>query len=130
MPSYNADSFAPPAPVARVTLRSSDQESTIANVPMILDTGADVSLVPRGAAEKLSLPDQPAGLFELVGFDGRSSTAPAFELEMSFAGRVFRGRFLLIEEEWGILGRNILNSLPLLFDGPRLTWELHTSPRT
>jgi hypothetical protein len=121
MPSYDAGSFTPSAPVARVTLRSSDQATAIANVPMILDTGADVPLVPRVAAEKLALPGQPAGRFELVGFDGHSSTAPAFDLEITFAGRVFRGRFLLIDEEWGILGRNILNSLPIQFYGPRLT---------
>ncbi len=34
-----------------------------------------------------------------------------------------RGRFLLIEQGWGILGRNILNALPILLDGPRLAWE-------
>src|SRR5262245_24389468 len=124
MPSYDADGFAPPAPVARVTLRTSDQ-TMVTDVPMLLDTGADVSMVPRTAAEKLALPEQPAGRFQLVGFDGRPSTASAFDLEMIFSGRVFRGRFLLIDEEWGIIGRNVLNSLPILFDGPRLTWELH-----
>jgi hypothetical protein len=97
---------------------------------MILDTGADVSLVPRVATETLALPEQPVGRFQVVGFDGRSSTVPAFELEISFAGRVFRGRFLLIDGDCGILGRNILNSLPILFDGPRLSWELHKPVET
>jgi hypothetical protein len=130
MPSYDADRFDPPAPVARVTLRSFDQSLMVTDIPMLLDTGADVTLVPRAAAENLALPERPAGSFQLVGFDGKASTAPAFDLEMIFSGRVFRGRFLLIEETLGILGRNVLNSVPILFDGPRLTWKLRTEAET
>lgn len=90
---------------------------------MLLDSGADVSLVPKRATEQLALSEEPAARVELLGFDGTSSTAEAYELEMTFAGRVFRGRFLVLDEEYGILGRNILNSLSILHDGPRLTWE-------
>lgn len=129
MPTYDAESFAPPAPVARVTLRSPDHTAEVHDVPVLLDTGADVSLVPRTAAERLVLPDQAVGRFQLLGFDGRSSTAEAFDLEMIFEGRVFRGRFLVVDEEHGILGRNILNSLSISYDGPRLTWDLRRPPR-
>jgi hypothetical protein len=90
---------------------------------MLLDTGADVSLVPRGAATELALPDEPEGRYRLLSFDGSPSLAPAFRLEMIFCDRVFRGRFLLIDQECGILGRNILNILPIFYDGPHLTWE-------
>jgi hypothetical protein len=31
----------------------------------------------------------------------------------------------LIESEYGILGRNILNSLAILLDGPAQSWDLH-----
>ncbi len=47
MPSYDAEKFAPPAPVARVTLRGVDRTSAVTGVPMLLDTGADVSMVPN-----------------------------------------------------------------------------------
>lgn len=46
---------------------------------MLLDTGADVSLVPRSATEGLALPDEPAERVRLLGFDGTLSTAEAFE---------------------------------------------------
>lgn len=36
--------------------------------------------------------------------------------------RTFRGRLLLIDQEWGILGRDILNHLSLVLDGPNQTW--------
>ncbi len=121
MPGYDADLFTPPAPVARVTLRGSDRSEMVADVPMLLDTGADVTMVPRAAAEKLTLRDSDES-FKLVGFDGSSSQATAVDLELVFSGRSFHGRFLLIDQEWGILGRNVLNRIPILYDGPRLIW--------
>jgi hypothetical protein len=63
--------------------------------------------------------------YELIGFEGHASSASAVQCEMIFLGLTFRGQFLLIEHEWGIMGRNILNAVSLLFDGPRLTWGQH-----
>ncbi len=37
--------------------------------------------------------------------------------------RRFRGRFLLIDAEVGVVGRNVLNHVRLLLDGPALSWE-------
>ena len=128
MPRYEADQFSPPAPVARVTLRASDRSASVADVPMLLDTGADVSMVPRAAAEKLAAGDSEES-FELMGFDGSSSRASAVDLELVFSGRLFRGKFLLIDQEWGILGRNVLNRVPILFDGPRLIWAAKKAGR-
>lgn len=124
MPSYDSDDFQPPAPLARVTLRALDKSSVVKEVPMLLDTGADVSLVPRTFVERLALPRSAGETFELVGFDGSTSEASAVDLEMIFCARSFRGQYLLTEEQWGILGRNVLNLLPILFDGPGLAWTL------
>jgi hypothetical protein len=44
--AYGSEDFDPPAPVAYVTLKSSDIE--IHNAPMLMDTGADVSLPRHG----------------------------------------------------------------------------------
>jgi hypothetical protein len=90
---------------------------------MLLDSGADVSLVPRQIASALEALIEPDTHYELAGFDGSSSVAAAVRLEMIFCRRTFRGRFLLVDQTWGILGRNVLNAVPLVFDGPHLTWE-------
>ena len=124
MPAYDGIRFTPPAPVARVVLRTADGSAQVVDVPMLLDTGADVSLVPRSAVEGLGLAEDAPGGFELVGFDGTSSRASAVDLELRLAERSFRGRFLLLDQEWGILGRNVLNHLRIVYDGPRLVWEL------
>ena len=34
-----------------------------------------------------------------------------------------RGQFLLIDQEWGILRRNILNAISLILDGPDQSWN-------
>lgn len=44
-------------------------------------------------------------------------------------GRTFRGQFLVIDEEVGVLGRNILNALALLLDGPQQTWSEYSGDR-
>jgi len=58
-----------------------------------------------------------------MGFDGSKSFAPVAMLDMLFLGRAFRGRYLLIEADRGILGRDILNHVTVLLDGPRQRWS-------
>jgi hypothetical protein len=56
-------------------------------------------------------------------FDGSKTIAPVVDLDLIFLNRVFRGRFLVINQEWGILGRDVLNHVAVVLDGPRLTWN-------
>jgi hypothetical protein len=60
-----------------------------------------------------------------MGFDGSKSFAPVVMLDVLFLRRAFRGRYLLIEAERGIMGRDILTHLSLLLDGPRQQWADH-----
>jgi len=55
MPAYNASDFDPPAPVAYVTLRNRLTGAMWVDVPMQLDSGADVTLVPQAAVSRLGL---------------------------------------------------------------------------
>jgi predicted aspartyl protease len=126
MPAYDADRFEPPAPVARVILRRQGQGQV--ETLMLIDSGADVTLLPRGAVESLGVPVETDRRYSLIGFDGTVSLSPVVRLELTFCGRTYRGQFLLVDEECGILGRNILNSVALVLDGPRQTWdETHPS---
>jgi hypothetical protein len=120
MQAYDVARFDPPAPVAFVTVKSEHTGVTFQDVPMLLDTGADVSLLPRSIVGTAASPD--ATEYELEAFDGTKSTAPAVAAEVVFLGKSFRGQFLLTDAWHGILGRNVLNNLSLLFDGPSGTW--------
>jgi hypothetical protein len=84
----------------------------------LLDTGADVTLLPASAVAPVS-----GVAYEVVGFDGTRSTSGAVDLDMIFLGKAFRGRYLLTNDEHGVLGRDVLASMALLFDGPRQEWS-------
>ena len=120
MQPYDASRFDPPAPLATVTVKSHQLGVVIRDVPMLLDTGADVSLLPRSHAAMLATTD--AERCELEAFDGTKSTALVVTAELQFLGKSFRGQFLLIDGWHGVLGRNVLNNLSLLFDGPSRKW--------
>lgn len=123
MPAYDDRLFSPPAPVGIVDLRHLASGTTLSDVPMLLDLGADVTLLPNFAVEFLDLTTVSDERYELVGFDGSKSVSQAVSLSLTFLHKTFKGRFLLIEQEYGILGRDVLNHLVLVFDGPQLWWE-------
>jgi hypothetical protein len=127
MPAYDGSRFAPPAPVADVVVRHPDHGSSVSDVPMLIDSGADVTLIPKSAIAALGL----AGggqRYQLVAFDGTASESEAVQAIVVFLNRRFRGQYLVIDTEIGILGRDVLNHLRLSLDGPLLTWEQSPSP--
>ena len=123
MTAYDAGRFDPPAPLASVSLRHPETGATQSGVPMLIDSGADITLIPLASVNLLGATVNAGEGYELMGFDGSRSVARAVQLELLFLRRAFKGRFLLIDQEWGILGRDILNHLALLLHGPRLTWS-------
>jgi hypothetical protein len=127
MPSYDAVRYNPPAPIARVTLRASNG-ATVPDVLLLLDTGADITLLPRGAVTHLGINSDPSLQYELVGFDGNRTTTQAVDLDMIFLQKAFRGRYLLIDEDRGILGRDVLAGVALLLNGPGQEWSEHAPP--
>jgi len=123
MPAYEVGLFNPPAPLARVSLRNRLSGRIVHDVPMLIDSGADVTLLPRASVDGLDIATDPNIRYELMAFDGTTSTAQAAELDLIFQKRIFRGRFLLTHQEVGFLGRDVINHLSLLLDGPGLLWQ-------
>ncbi|MDP2976549.1 MAG: retropepsin-like aspartic protease, partial [Anaerolineales bacterium] len=123
IPEFDAKSFDTPAPVAYVTLPHPATGASLSDVPMLMDTGADVTLLPRDVAEQLGIEPVAGRVYELQGFDGETKLAEVVRLELAFLGRKFTGQFLLIDQPFGIMGRNILNAVALLLDGPHGIWE-------
>jgi predicted aspartyl protease len=125
MPIYDAQRFNPPAPVASVTVHQLVNGAVLSDVPMLMDSGADVTLISRDVAEKLGAEPLEETRYELQGFDGSVQMAEVVLLELVFLGKRFKGQFLLIDQPLGVLGRNILNSVAILLDGPRSNWDEH-----
>ena len=123
MPAYDDRFFNPPAPLARVTLRNPEKGDALPDVPMLVDSGADVTLIPQQSVNLLGASVDPDAGYEVMSFDGRKSIAQVVNLDLVFLKRVFKGRFLVSNQEWGILGRDVLNHVSVVLDGPRLIWD-------
>ncbi len=126
MPAYDDRFFNPPAPLAQVALRTSGAVNVVTDVPMLIDSGVDVTLVPQKSIAQLGVAVDSNTTYEVMGFDGRKSVAQVATLELIFLRRVFRGRFLIGNQEYGVVGRDVLNHVGVLLDGPRLVWDEQT----
>ena len=123
MPAYEGSHFHPPAPLARVGLRHPEKGPTLPDVLMLIDSGADVTLLPLASIDRLGVTVNSGEGYELMGFDGNRTVSHTVQVDLLFLRRVFEGRFLLIDQEWGILGRDVRNHLALLLHGPSSTWS-------
>lgn len=124
MPAYNSSLFSPPAPVASVTLRNPETGATLTDVLLLIDSGADATLLPQAAVDQLGIALSANAGYELTGFDGSASTSRSVRADLLWQRKTFKGEFLLINQEVGYLGRDISNHLALLLDGPQLNWEI------
>jgi hypothetical protein len=126
MPNYDSSRYDPPAPVAQVVLRDRNGGALLPNVLLLLDTGADVTLLPRMAVERLGVKPVSGKEYPLLGFDGTPTMAQAVDLDMIFLNKAYRGRYLLTDGDHGVLGRDVLSNVAVLLDGPRQEWSERT----
>jgi predicted aspartyl protease len=89
---------------------------------MLMDTGADVTVLPLAALKQLGVAVEMQTDYQLVAFDGTRSAAPWALVHVVLLSFVFRGRYVVIDQEVGVIGRDILNLLTIVLDGPGQTW--------
>ncbi|HMS38909.1 MAG TPA: aspartyl protease family protein [Pyrinomonadaceae bacterium] len=124
MPVYDSFLFKLPAPVAIVSLTNPKNGLKTSNVPMLLDTGADLTLIPKFAVEYLDLDFSQSSEIRLETLEGNVSVSQVLELQIIFANEIFQAKFPLIEQDYGVIGRNILNRFKIELDGQNLHWEI------
>ena len=120
-----SETYHPPAPVARIKLRNPETLETIADVPMLLDTGADITLLPKSFCDKIGVKISDTKSLELEGFNQTTTVAYYVRLDFIFLSKMFRGQFLVYDQDEGIIGRDVLNKFTILFDGKNLDWKEH-----
>ena len=115
---YNED-IEPPAPYCDV-LVSNPNLSRQVNLPALLDTGCDISIIPLDSANELGLEVKGTGALE--GVTGDVADLPIFEVYLS-VGRSTRERLEVMgwHEDFVLLGRDFLNNYHITLDGPNLT---------
>jgi predicted aspartyl protease len=112
----------PPAPVALVVVADPVTGRSGSKIPMLIDTGADVTVLPASAAVEVGL--EVGGEFELRWIDGEVRSARWVQAKLKWGKLRIPGRFVLSDHELGLLGRDVLNEVVLELDGPRQIWDM------
>ena len=119
--AYNS-ALNPPAPFLSVEI-SALIGTQAQSIPAKIDTGADITAIPTQVIDQLGL--TPAGEIKVEGYDGRSSTSYYYDIILQIDRLKLTGLAAIpLHEEYALLGRDVLNQLQLLLDGPALTLEI------
>lgn len=114
----------PPAPFVLVTLTNPLDGSELTGVPAQLDTAADRTLIPLALLQSLGL--EPIDDILIGGVGGSQETMPVFAVALTIFTLPSRTLSVVAHpgEPWILLGRDVLNSLRLTLDGPKLALEI------
>lgn len=115
-----------PYPVLPVTIHRSQGEAITSTLLAQIDSGAEVTMVP---ANLVTLTE--SDLIQAVRLRshwGEPRTVRLFQVDMVVGDQLLPA-IEIISDPYGtevLLGRNVLNKLILLFDGPRLQIDILT----
>jgi predicted aspartyl protease len=109
------DTFDPPAAVLPVRISGLDEHDPAAMLRMLVDTGADCTLIPEKIARSLRLPVVDKAEIQGVASKGQEANVHAARIRLGSL-RVL-ARVVALGDEC-LLGRDILNRVALNYDGP------------
>jgi clan AA aspartic protease len=118
-------SLDPPAPIVPVRVGGPASEHAVM-LPMLVDTGADGTLVPARIVRRLGLP--PVDIVAVSGVDGVKQRATVHAASVELGELRVHARIVAFADE-AILGRDILNRGVVTLDGPSLTVSVQPAPR-
>ncbi|MBN2002884.1 MAG: retroviral-like aspartic protease family protein [Anaerolineae bacterium] len=111
-------SYHPSFPAMEVVLQNSENDLHTATLSALLDTGADGTLVPLTYLREILAP--PLTEVRLRSHWGEWRTAQLYLVEIRMAELTLTNVFVVGDEqgEEVVLGRDVLNRLILVLDGP------------
>lgn len=118
--SYN-NHYRPPIPVLTVRLYSSAGDIFTIPLSALVDTGSDASLVPL--ARLIELETEETAPRWLVSITGERKPVSLFFVDVYVGDQILPGIRVIADpdSEEVILGRDVLNKLPIFLDGPEST---------
>jgi hypothetical protein len=114
---YNQD-YSPPVPVLHVRLSAPGDAPQSGLLTGIVDTGSDGTLVPSSVLEAVEA--IAVGDAVLRGILGDTRVVHLFEVDLHLEDVVLPGVLAAADDQGQevILGRNVINKLILMLDGP------------
>ena len=116
--------YQPPFPVARVVFYNDEEGLRTAARDALLDTGSDGSLIPIAYLRQILAP--PLTDTRIRSHWGEWRSAQLFVVDVELNGLRLPSVFVVGDEQGDeiVLGRNVLNKLRLLLDGPAGATEI------
>jgi len=122
MKRFDTRRFSPPAAVGNIKLQNPRKKSPVKVVEVQLDSGADMTCLPKESIESFS--NLTYSMVRVKGYSGESQVCRTYFIDIIFNGYIFKYvQVIPIEDEIGFLGRDILNQLKTVLDGPKLKWQ-------
>jgi predicted aspartyl protease len=118
------DDYTPAIPVLQIRLGYPEESLRLGPLSAIVDTGADATILPRALVDELEAPFVDEAW--LSSQWGEWFAVKTFTVDIGFDNLRLPAVRVVADErsEEIILGRNVLNRLRLLLDGPRQQTEL------
>jgi len=118
-----SDTFDPPAPCLSVYLIHPRRPDATLTLSAQLDTGADITVVPQIAVDRLGL--SRVGDALIAGYDDASTLLPLYYFDLNIDDELIRAvKAVAYRGDLVILGRDVLNHFRALLDGPALVFDL------
>ena len=110
--------YTPPAPILPVTFGLSGERPSFGPYNGFVDSGADISIVPRLLLVDWGIPSVAEA--SLRGQWSERRVIRLYLVDLAIAGLRLRDVYVAGDDDGDeiIIGRNILNKLPLFLDGP------------
>lgn len=120
---YDQQNFNPPAPVMEISLSIPTGQSVILKSPALLDSGADITVIPEWIVQQLQL----RYVDEIIasGYDGIPKQTFIYSVKLIFNGLGdFIVRAIPSNNDHVLVGRDILNRWSLLLEGRKKIFEI------
>lgn len=114
----------PPAPSVLLNLAHPTTGSAVGDVPALVDTGADQTVLPSSLIAALGLPQADQEVVK--GFDGASQLLPTYIVRLQVRDLPSIEFEVIGTDKVGnvVLGRDVLNRYKLTLDGPGQVLEI------
>ena len=116
-----SDDFDPPAPIAEVLLITAAESLRAGPFPALMDSGADGTVVPIAYLQEILAPPTVEMVMRSQWGEGRR--VMLYLVDVQIGSLTIPGVEVVGDElsEEAILGRDVLNRLRVLLDGPATT---------
>ena len=117
--------FDPSAPVLTISLGVPFSPEMV-QVETLIDSGSDMTVVPERIVEQLQL--RRADYVTVSGLELETRERPVYAVTVNIEG-VFGPTIqgvIAWEKDYGLLGRDVLNSLVVILDGPNRQLEVRS----